>query len=312
MNRRKFVKSTCSLATGISLLHIPELFSAPQVVPLSLSSKLRLQKIDTIPRLFCIAYISPDTPGQENQEHLAAKYPLIIVPQDTRNSFVKWRNRVRELNPDIIMLAYQMVIEETTSPGPGHDKVREALNPWCMYDNCDIPVIGKENKRRRLIDPRVTEWQDKFLDACNITLSSYDYDGLFLDQCDIFNIANPRNDVKNEMRAALQSTLLKLRSRIQNHIIIGNTRRSWAGLNGELNEANANTIEKELMPFPHHNKPVIELVQTLSRNLDKNLILSEMSTAHRYGAFYGAATDYQHILWLDEFEEIVNNTHRVT
>ncbi len=308
MNRRKFITDIAKLTAGMSIINTPLAYSAVGPALLSTESQKRLAKIETIPKLFCTAYITPNAPGQENQEHLAAKYPLIIVPQDTRDHFVSWRNKVRELNPNIIMLAYQMVIEETAVPGPGHDRVREVINPWCKYTNCTVPMVGPTNRRRRLVDPRVIDWQQGFLDACYKTLTSYDYDGLFLDQCDVFNIASPITAVRNEMRAALQSTLLKLRAIIPNNIIIGNSMHSWAELNGEMNEARIKSIPNELNVFNHHKKPVVELVQSrLSGNLDKKLILSQMALAHSYGAFYGAAFDYQHILWINEFDTIINN-----
>ncbi len=311
MNRRKFITSIATL-TSAQLLSIPSLTTAAPVTTLGPEAKRRAGKISTMPRLFCTAYITPNAPGQGNQEHLAAKYPLIIVPQDTSKQFVEWRDKVRQLNPDIIMLGYQVVIEETTVPGPGHDRIRELKKDiWSKYPDCSYPTVGPSYKQRRLVDPRDTDWENAFLEGCYRTLTSYDYDGLFLDQCDVFPIAHPQLEIRNEMRYALQSTLLKLRAIIPNSIIVGNTKNSWSGLNGEMNEARSDEILDELKQFAHHKKPVVELVQTrLSGNLDKNKIISDMALAHSKGAFYGAAYDYQHILWIDEFDEIINTQYK--
>ena len=90
--------------------------------------------------LYCIAYITPDAPGQGGQEAAVARYPLAIVPQEDRSAFRRWRDAVRTLNPNIVLLGYQMVHEEPLTPGPGHDELRKASHSWCSISTLSNPL----------------------------------------------------------------------------------------------------------------------------------------------------------------------------
>jgi hypothetical protein len=153
-----------------------------------------------IPPLFCAAYITPDAPGQKNQERAVARYPLTLVPQDTRLPFKQWRDRVKSINPRIVMLGYLNVITECRVPGPGHDILRNVKRSFCIYPDGKVPTAFES---RRIFDPRTQEWKDRFIEACSATLRSYPYEGLFLDNCTIFGIASPINPVIEEMKVAL-------------------------------------------------------------------------------------------------------------
>lgn len=257
-----------------------------------------------IPPLYCIAYIDPDIPTQANQESMVARYPLALVPQDNRRTHVQWRDRIKILNPRIILLGYQLVIDETTVPGPGHDRLRLTKESWCMYPNGDVPRIPPQSFR--VYDPRKMEWQEAFLDACRITLRSYPYDGLFLDDCTVFDIAHPSPMVREEMRDALQTTLLRLRKEFPSAILIGNASENWIGLNGEMNESRPQQMLRELAPFAGHAQPATDLYySSLAHPGDIEKVKREMALAHSQGAYYGAAVDMQHVLWFDAFDEIM-------
>ena len=259
----------------------------------------------TIAPLFCTAYIDPTIAVQAGQEAIVARYPLALVPQDMRTQLVLWRDRVKELNPSIVMLGYQLVIEETTVPGPGHDKQRELSNAWCVYPDGFVPTIEYLQRPLRLFDPRKKEWQDNFLEACRATVNSYPYDGLFLDQCTVHAIAHPVEGVRAEMRQALQDTLAMVRKEFPSHILVGNSKYHWSGLNGELNEGRPNDME-ELDPFEGHVEPRIQLYQSLlQHSSDIGVMKKEMAKAQARGAFYGAAVNYQHALWFGEFDEVL-------
>ncbi len=256
------------------------------------------------PLLFCIAYIDPDIPSQANQEPMVARYPLALVPQDNRRSHVQWRDRIKRLNPHIMLLGYQLTIDETTVPGPGHDRLRLAKDSWCMYPNGHIPRIPP--KSFRVYDPRKIEWQEAFLDACRITLKSYPYDGLFLDDCTVFDIAHPTVAVRSEMREALQATLLRLRREFPDTIFVGNASENWNGLNGELNEGRPQQMLLELAPFNGHVQPSMDLYySSLDGPNDIEKVKREMAAAHSRGAYYAAAVDMQHVLWFDAFDEVM-------
>lgn len=259
-----------------------------------------------IPPLFCIAYVSPNVKSQKNQEKIVAKYPLVIVPQDQRYDFIRWRDKVKSFNPNIKMLGYHMVIEETDVPGPGHDILRKVNNSWCVYPGGILPMVDAVPRKMRIYDPRKQDWRSGFLDGCRKTLSAYPYDGLFLDQCSVFMKSSPFPKVREEMRMAIQDTLLELRKEFPNKLLIGNSRFSWAGLNGEMNEFRLNEIEKELRKDQSHSLPRVELVQTYLKDAnDIDTVIKEMSVVHAHGGFYGTCVKAQHVLWFEEFDRVI-------
>jgi hypothetical protein len=257
--------------------------------------------------LFCLAYITPDAPGQDGQEPVVARYPVAVVPQDERNTFREWRDKVRIINPDIVFLAYQMVHEETSNPGPGHDELRKATNSWCSYPNGFQPFTAWGNQRHRLYDPRTAEFAECFLRACRAVLRSYPYDGLFLDNCTIFPIAHPMPSIRAEMREALQAVLLKLRRQFPEALIVGNSSYKWKGLNGEMNENRPADLQTELQHFDGHASPSMDMYQTvLSSAGDVETVRRDMSKILKLGAFYGASVDYEHVLWFDDFDKVID------
>ena len=301
LSRRALLKYSIAglagLAFGTQTLQTLQAAGVPQA-PSSL-------RVGPPPPLFCIAYIDPDIPSHANQESLIARYPLTLVPQDMRSTHVKWRDRIKHLNPKISMLGYQVVIEETTVPGPGHEVLRSVKDSWCTYPGGYQPTV-REPRNFRIYDPRKPEWQESFLAACRATLQSYPYNGLFLDQCSVFEKAHPLSAVKAEMRQALQVTLLRLRREFPGIILIGNSSYNWQGLNGELNEGQPKKMLEELAPFDGHAQPTMDLYESILKNPnDIETVRREMALAHSQGAYYSAAVDAQHVLWFDAFDEVM-------
>ncbi len=312
LSRRALLKYSIAGLAGLTLgPQILQTLSAQGAGTPPSPAGLRLKgSRSLLPPLFCTAYIDPDIPSQAGQESLIARYPLTLVPQDMRATHTQWRDRIKQLNSAILMLGYLMVIEETTVPGPGHDVMRLVKNSWCVHPGGYYPTVQIEPGPRtfRIFDPRKPEWQESFLAACRATLQSYPYDGVYLDQCTVYDIAHPLPNVRAEMRQALQVILLRLRQEFPSAILIGNSSYDWAGLNGELNEGRPGNLRAELAPFIEHAQPEIQLYQSLLRNpFDIETVKREMAAAHLYGAFYGAApvNNYQHALWFEVFNEVI-------
>ena len=315
ISRRSFLFYSLGSLAGIACSSQSSLASGFSSMALSPSAPIQtVQAMPplAIPPLFCTAYIDPTIQTQAGQEAIVAKYPLALVPQDMRTQLVRWRDRVKEFNPSIILLAYQLVIEETTVPGPGHDKQRELSSAWCINPDGSYPTTEYLKKKLRLFDPRKKEWQNNFLEACRATVTSYPYDGLFLDQCTVHTIAHPVEEARAEMRQAVQDTLTMVRKEFPSQVVVGNSRYHWNGLNGELNEGRANSMD-ELDPFPGHVAPRIQMYQSLLRHsYDIGMMKKEMAKAHARGAFYGAAANYQHALWFDEFDDVIAQFKRAS
>ena len=309
LSKRAFLKYSIAglagLAFGSQILQTPN----AQVAGAPLAAPTNLRVSGPIAPLFCFAYIDPDIPSQANQETHIARYPLTLVPQDMRTTHVQWRDRIKHLNPNILMLGYQMVIQENTLPGPGHEELRLVKDSWCVYpDGIYYPTVQVDPGPRefRIFDPRKRAWQESFLAACRATLLSYPYDGLFLDQCSVFEKAHPLPSVREQMRQALQATLLRLRQDFPGTILIGNSSYNWQGLNGELNEGRPEKILEELAPFTSHVQPTMDLYASLLKYPnDSATVKREMALAHSQGAYYSAAVDNQHVLWFDAFDEVM-------
>ena len=303
MNRRQFVGSSSLIAASYMLPSWSNvndgLIESPKLSDMAWSK--------VIPPLFCTAYIDPGIDSQKGQEKLVAKYPLALVPQDDRRHFVRWRDTVKNINPDIKMLAYQMVIEETTVPGPGHDRMRKLKDAWITYPGGWQPKVSlSKNKERRIYDPIHRGWKEAFIDACSETLESYPYDGLLLDQCSIFNIASPTIAIRNDMLDVLRTSINELRLLYPKKIIIANSSYSFDNVNGELNE----NREKDLSLFRNkiriHTKPEMNLYQLYTQDLtDLKRIKAQLKKAQNYQLFFGVSSNYQKIEWFDFFDDII-------
>jgi hypothetical protein len=245
------------------------------------------------PPIFCTAYVNPLTPDQAGQEPIVARYPLALVAQDMRTPFRKWRDEIRRLNPAIVLLGYQNVITET----------RRRISGWCRYPTGHVPVVPGTSERRRLVDPRAAGFAAALIEACEATLAAYPFQGLFLDNCTIYRIADPRTGVREEMRAALAESLVQLRAALPDALIVGNGRYDFAGLNGEMNEGRTLELPREARDFDGHVAPRLDLFQLLvKRPDDRTRTAAGLKLAAQYGASFGVAVDYQHVLWFDFFE----------
>lgn len=260
------------------------------------------------PPLFCTAYVNPTNPDQAGQEPIVARYPLALVPQDMRRPFVTWRNNIKSINPSIVLLGYQNVFTETSVPGPGHDVMRRRITKWCVYPNGHVPLVPRTTERRRLADPRAPEFAPALVEACKATLASYPYQGLFLDNCTVYPIAHPDPAVREAMLDALAQAVLHVRAAIPDKILIGNCRYDFAGLNGEMNEGRLLEAPQEFRPFAGHAKPQIDLLQVLVKRPTNSLaVAAGLKYASAAGVSFGAAVDYQHVLWFDFFDEAMAN-----
>jgi hypothetical protein len=109
------------------------------------------------------------------------------------------------------------------------------------------------------------------------------------------------------MRQALQSILLELRAEFPDAIIVANSSESWRGVNGELNEARPGQLEEELAPFAGHERPAIDLYQSVLRGPnDLQTLHIEMARVHALGGYYGANVDSTRVLWFEEFERVID------
>lgn len=255
----------------------------------------RVEQMRSGKKLFSVAYIDPAIPIQQNQEEEVAKFPLILVPQDIRSHHVKWRDKIRGFNPNIVMLAYQMTIEEITVPGPGHDIMRAFGDHAWVLDPDGVPysVEISPGKFRKMYDPRTPGWKEMIVEACGVTLKSYDYDGLFLDQCTIFRKVAPDTGTFNSMMEALRDTLQAIRKAYPNVILVGNSKYHWPMLNGQMNENRPTAYNSEFGPDKKLHLPKVNLAAVDVKDREQSEIVGYMNQAQALGAYFTAFTNYQ-------------------
>ena len=294
-----------------------QFFRAMAAVPMVLAADSRsaparqwegldLEWTKGVPPLFCTAYIDPHIPSQRGQESAVARYPRAIVSQAGDNLSRDWRNRVRDLNPAIKLFAYQVVAEETTVPGPGHDYMRRVTDSWVTFPGGYVPTVEVQpGGRFRMFDPRSVDWQKSFIEACEVLMASDKFDGLYLDQCTVYARAAPMPNVRAEMVEALSGTLDQLRRRMPSVVIVGNTSSDFKALNGELNENRPGELEAEVR-FKGHQSPELNMFQYLtSDSLDSSVIRTMAKLAIANRCQFAVTKNYQRVGWSKIFDEIV-------
>lgn len=254
-----------------------------------------------MPPVYCLAYIDPNNPKHQNQDDAIARFPMALVPQDDRGYFKRWREGLRNKNSKIRLLAYICTIEETDVPGPGHRAVRPVTSAWVRHLGVTPTVDG----RRRIYDPRNKDWQDAFVRACVLTMNSDAYEGIFLDQCSVFTKAAPIPSIFDEMKDALEQTLVRVREQLPNAILIGNSRYSWAGLNGEMNEGRPEDLAKEVAAPATHVRPFLNLFHHYIKEPDLREAESLFRLALKNRCFYGCCVNAQTIGWYDFFDSVL-------
>lgn len=263
----------------------------------------RIQKMIDSPKIFSLSFIDPRIDSQKNQEEIVSRFPMALVTQDVRWDHLAWKNKVRRYNKDIVFLAYQMVIEETTVPGPGHDILRDIKKSFLEYPGGYQPyILVHKTKKRRIFDPRTDEWKSGFLKACEKVLNSYDYDGLFLDQCTIYQKYVPISHIREEMFGALQDVIQILRNKYPDKIIIANSRYQWNGANGQMNENRRNDFKNELTRKNNTDLPINLGVVLQEKN--EQVVKKLMEEVHLYDAWFCSCESPQKVTWYDFYGEL--------
>jgi hypothetical protein len=303
MDRRMFSRSIISVAVAPMLGGVAAADDELERVVLKAAVRYEGR---LIPPIYAVAYVDPRIPAQQGQEKTVAKFPLVVVPQNTATPFVRWRNEVRTINPDAVMLGYQMVALESFNQGPGDDVMRTVRDAWLKSPSGG--EVRVEARQRRVFDLRKDDWKTAFLEACAVTLKSYPYQGLFLDQCHVFQAHSLNEAVRREMRPHLAEVLQELRRRHPSALIVGNGRESWPGLNGKMSEGQPRLFARELRPFPGQAHPGLNLGLVLlnaSAPHNEALVRRQLVSTCSLEAFFAAAINYQTMSWFSVYDDVI-------
>lgn len=272
---------------------------------LPIDNKELVERVSKAPPIYCIAHINPTLEDQKGQEELVSRFPIAIVPQDMHREHKKWRDRIRELNPNIVFLAYQMTIEETTARGPGHDRMRRAQSSWNLGRDGSPVTIEWRGKIKRVYDPRTSEWQDAFVEACGLTIESDGYEGVFIDQCNVYRrILSSGSEYKEQM-IALREAVWKVRKAWPDKLIVANSPHKFDGTNGEMNEGRISSWGEEFEEYSGHFKPNMNMAAVLLKNKKDYLsIPALLKRAIKYDALFYACESYQKIYWDPAYDNL--------
>jgi hypothetical protein len=222
------------------------------------------------PRVYAIDYLNG--PGLDNPDWEAqwAKFPLNIVFSDMQAPIVEHRNRVRALNPELVEIAYIAVnhAQPPTQICGRAESDMAASNPFVRFSDGSIPMdpSGADPAYSKLYDYRSDAWRVLFLESIRESLYLYPYDGIFLDNCNVWDVAIEGNSpiLRREMQEALQEALEVVRNRYPRILLIGNSDLKLPFLNGEMAEDRPAAFRSNLVPFPGHVQPEMNLCQLYS------------------------------------------------
>lgn len=272
-------------------------------------------------RTVAVAYLIPDSHGQ--QLEALAKFGMIVVPQQTtmgRGS--AWKDAIRAVNPDAIILGYQMIAEETNAAdrGPG-DIVMAALSggsPDAYMRNGpegnDTGTITVNiSNGLNLFDYRKRVYTDGILSALDAVMASYPYDGFFLDNCNVFVNHHPQASVRAACMDALKVITSKIRARFPDKVLIGNGPRKFPGLNGEMNENRPADYRSELSAYAGHSLPETPVaVQQLATPDDAGFRASYNRGKDIHpNTFWGSYVTPQSVAWFQTHDIIVAEEHHM-
>jgi hypothetical protein len=267
-------------------------------------NKNLVTRLKAAPKLFCIAYIEPSIRDQSGQEATIARFPLVIVPQDNLSHHRAWRKRIKELNPDIVMLVYHQSNTQVTLRGPGHDRMRALGDEGLLLTRSGRPLSVRIGQRTtQVYDPRSDAWQAAHLEASQLAIQSDDYDGLFMDNFTVFSSAILTSAPLSAQLAALQDVTARMRALWPDKLLVANSRYRFDELNGEMCENRPRDWASQLAPHEGHWQPHLNLANVLlPADTDPARIGSLMTEVHSLGGWFAASTNYQHVFWPDVFD----------
>lgn len=261
--------------------------------------------------LYCLAYIDPQNKKHAGQEGFISKYPIAIIPQDTRERYVRFRQRLRNLNPDQKLLGYMMTIDENGLRGPAHKLMQSVHDSWLTLPGGLVPTKNIPSgaiKKRRIYDPRKLRFRKRFVEACQLLVDKYHFDGIFFDNCTIYGRFASIPGLGAELLAGLQEVIFDVRRALPSTLLIANTRYSFKGLNGEMNEGRGGELPREAGPILGHVEPYINMYHYYIKNTDRSsLLLAENNfrIALKNKSFFGVGIDAQTIRWYEFFDRIL-------
>ncbi len=246
------------------------------------------------------------------------KYPIVAVTsqdQDHWNcgeypQYDVFRDEIRATNPQIKMLAHLNATESHQASSPGSRVIWSAGGEYGFHGHepQDRPgTIWYEKPKGRVIvrdsgwgpkammDFRLKRAQDTLYSAMvtqytggySRTGNNRRWDGVYLDQLIVPGSGwGTSITERQQMVVGLQSVLTRFRSRYPDAIVVCNSSRDYADINGEMNEGRADEI-REVASYWRHSQPEINVYMFKPvKEASEAQISAELMKAMSYGAFF--------------------------
>ena len=269
------------------------------------------------PPIYVVAYMSPQSTEEERDAEIEtiAKFPMAIVGQSINAR--PWYERIRAINSDIVLLAYQMIAQDRThiTSGPGNVALAPLVDPW-MYDELGQPKIFPA-EGTKLYDYRKCEWKTGIRNAVDAILDDGFFNGIFFDNCTAFALhaqdsAGAFNPIVHaELLAALQVGIDGVRADHPNIPIIGNTSRDLVGINGEMNEGRFEDLIGEVTGDDHQKPNLNVYLHYVANEQEFSTIRPLMETCFENKVHFAAQINAQTYHWLPEFDEVMSQWRRL-
>lgn len=269
-----------------------------------------------LPPIYAVAWIDPRQTNQQGQEAQVARFPMATINQRNQasatpaaNDFT-WKTAIRTANPSQWWLIYQMLTEETTVQGMGHDILRSLGDTAWVRDTNGIPITfprpDKNNEPYRIYDQRSKAFQAAQIEALGAIFRQHEQfggaQGIFFDQCFIHS-AITDTGVRAEMLAAMQANFQAFRFYFPDKIFVTNGSARFPGCNGGCDEdpfAKGRPLNSPAS-FSGQELPRCEIVQCYHSTVIGNeaAIRAEFNQVRAAGSSYGVGNGGQFPLWLD-------------
>lgn len=257
------------------------------MIPLHI--KLRLEHIEDFCLTFSTPYSNPETELPAIMDAVAS-YPLAIVSCTDEKKQHDFLRGIKSRNPDILILGYCNLVLSPTKWNRPDDRAKYQCKRFAKDKAGNIVASAWGS----YLDPQDTIWQRAVVRSSEDVMDSWQFDGLFFDDCGVssamFNSMDSVALVKID--TAIRSAVKNIRAALPHALMIGNTNaltgsHIYDGLDGFM-------YEKETPDWTRFSKinGQIQLYLNNGSSPDKT---ADKIKCKDVGAIYYASNNYSSV-----------------
>lgn len=182
--------------------------------------KQRLEGIEDFCLTFSTPYSNPESAMPAIMDAVAS-YPLAIVSCTEEKMQHDFLRGVKARNPDILILGYCNLVLAPTKWNRPDDRAKYQCKKFAKDKNGNAVA----STWGQYLDPRDTVWQRAVVRSAEDVMDSWQFDGLFFDDCGVsspmFNSMDPVALIETD--AAIRNAVKGIRVALPNTLTVGNT-----------------------------------------------------------------------------------------